>query len=354
MAAPRGGDRQAAVAAALPVGDVQSLCPRLVHILLRDPSEGENSPVNLFEDGHKTAGIHCSQSEMLEFTAHLDDQRKVVDAALERYLPPPDRPNGRIEGCMRYSVEGGKRLRPILLMMVARLLGSEVRRSLPTACAVELIHTHSLILDDLPCMDDDDFRRGRPSSHHHFGESTALLAADALLNLAIAILGRNHVDAGLEPTVALEIIREVGEAVGTSGVIGAQLAELVAPEENWNAGTIEHLHLGKTASLFRLSARAGAFVAGKDGFELVALTRYSEILGLAFQVMDDLIDAEADRGNGGHGVDNRVNYALSSSLEQARQRIYDLTRQALQALSAFDEAARPLRLLAIYNIGRSL
>lgn len=290
---------------------------------------------------------------MESLTRYLAQQREFIDTALESYLPMGGNSHGEIQKCMRYSVEGGKRLRPILVVIAARLFGSEVQRAIPTACAVELIHSHSLILDDLPCMDDDDFRRGRPASHTLFGESVALLAADALLNMAIAILGRNHRDAGMEPETALEIIREVGEAVGVSGLIGAQMTDLFEPADKLQPHGIEQLHFGKTASLFRLAVRAGAYVGGACSEHISALTRYAESFGLAFQLMDDVLDATADgHAFSGEGM-NRVNYALTCGLDKARERVADLTRQAVQALSCFGAEAEPFRQLAAYNASRS-
>jgi geranylgeranyl diphosphate synthase, type II len=296
-------------------------------------------------------GYSLSENDKDYLAAYFESNQVLVDLALNRYVPEKNGETTSIRRCMRHALEGGKRLRPILTLTVVSLLGDDRGRAIPTACAIELIHTHSLILDDLPCMDNDDLRRGRPTCHAAFGESTALLAADALLNLAIAILGHNHVQAAVPPGVALQIIHEVGESVGLSGVIGGQLMELSAPSRDWSADSLEQVHYGKTAALFRLSARAGALLAGADQTQLAALTEFAERTGLAFQIMDDLLDVTGDTM--ALGTADRANYALTFGVKAAEQRIRSLTADALKALSCFGDEARPLRLITVYNAGRS-
>ena len=165
-----------------------------------------------------------------QLLAYLEEKKAVIDRSIDSCLPPAHHEPKVIHACMRYSTRDGKRLRPIITLAVAEALGCPAEKVMTTSVAIELIHTHSLILDDMPCMDDDDFRRGRPTCHKAFGEAIALLAADALLNLAITLLASNHRLANVAPEVALEIIREVGETVGPNGMIGGQVADLSFPQ----------------------------------------------------------------------------------------------------------------------------
>lgn len=283
---------------------------------------------------------------------YLAARRRLVDLALDRYLPPADREPRAIHRCMRYSVGGGKRLRPIVAMAVAEMLSCPAEKVIPTCAAVELIHTHSLILDDMPCMDNDDWRRGRLTSHRKFGEAIALLAADALLNLAITLLATNHRLADVSPETALEIIREVGASVGTDGVIGGQLADLSYECGGDDAGTLECIHLAKTADLFRLAARAAALVAGAPPDQVERVASYAENLGLAFQIVDDLLDHNSVPAPTGAEGRTEPNYASARGITEAQQLAARATGNALVALSCFAQEAEPLRLLARYNLAR--
>jgi geranylgeranyl diphosphate synthase, type II len=289
------------------------------------------------------------QDRLREYVAKRADS---VEAVIDRLLPAPDPNDLSVHSCMRYATAKGKRLRAILLLATVETLGGPFETALPTACAMELIHSHSLILDDLPCMDGHEQRRGRSTSHRLFGESTALLAADALLNLAIATLARNHRNFGLDPTAALDIIEEVGEAVRT--VIDAQADDLAASGQVLGQASVERIERGKTGALFRLSVRAGARLAAADDKALVALTAYADCLGLAFQIADDLLDVVSDRSDSHRDGKTAVNYALACGEDQARLRLTDLTAQALEALGSFDCRAEPLRLMARYNATRKV
>ena len=282
---------------------------------------------------------------------YLESRRALIDRAIASYLPDTTAEPRTIHECMRYASDGGKRLRPLVAVAVVEALGRPVETVLPTCAALEFIHTHSLILDDMPCMDDDDYRRGRLASHRQFGESVALLAADALLNLAIAILGANHRLAGITPEVALEIIREVGESVGTGGVIGGQLADLTFSERSGGVAVLEQIHLGKTARLFSLSARAGALVGGASPAQLAAAGIYAQKLGLAFQIVDDALDLAADGRDGTHPW--RPNYAVAYGGEMARELAVRITDESIAALSIFGREAEILRSLARYNLSRA-
>lgn len=284
-------------------------------------------------------------------SAYLYSKRRLIDWSLDRYLPRPTVEPRVIHECMHYSTSGGKRLRPILAIAVAEMLGCDAAKALPTCVALELIHTHSLILDDLPCMDDDDQRRGKPASHKMYGESIALLTADALLNLAISLLGMNHRLTGLSPEVALEIIREVGETVGTEGLIAGQAADLSYSTLGEDAGLLERILINKTARLFRLSARAGAMVADAPPRQLGAVSIFAENLGLAFQIVDDILDQRQGQINQKR-VREEPNYATTYGIDASRATAIDVTERATQALSIFGDSAEILRQLARYNLVR--
>ena len=291
---------------------------------------------------------------MDHFSVYLQTKGPLIESALDRYLHLSTREPTALHRCMRYSATGGKRLRPLITLGVAEMLGCHAERVLPTCAAIEFIHTHSLILDDLPCMDNDDFRRGRPTSHRQFGESIALLAADALLNLAICLLGTNHRLAGIPPETALDIIREVGETVGTDGVIGGQMADLAfLPSSEVTATILERIHVDKTARLFRLSARAGALIAQAKPAQLEVVGAYAERLGLAFQIVDDLLDHADGKSDAGNRSGVEPSYARSYSPLVARDLAVEATSRALDSLSRFGEEARVLRALARYNLERA-
>jgi geranylgeranyl pyrophosphate synthase len=223
--------------------------------------------------------------------AYLKERRALVDEALDRALPPEDAPPPRVHQAMRYSVmAGGKRLRPILVIAGAEAVGGGADLVMPTACALELIHTYSLIHDDLPAMDDDDFRRGRPSNHKAFDEATAILAGDALLTLAFDWLAEAGEAAG-RPAAYLAATRALARGAGMQGMVRGQARDLgEAPPAD--VATLERLHAEKTGALFRAAIEIGAHVAGAGPAELAALVAFGERFGVAFQHADDLDDAD--------------------------------------------------------------
>jgi geranylgeranyl diphosphate synthase type II len=289
---------------------------------------------------------------------YLSERRRAVDEALDRVLPPVDAPPRRIHEAMRYSVfAGGKRLRPILVIAGAEAMGGRMADVLPTACAFELIHTYSLIHDDLPAMDDDDYRRGRLTSHKVFGEAIAILAGDALLTHAFATVSDNFA-AGTVPLAACpQVLREIAEAAGTEGMIGGQVVDVesegrvVAPE------TLEYIHTHKTGALIRAALRVGGLLGGAPEPALQALTRYGERLGLAFQIIDDILDVEGSLETLGKtaGSDRRkkkVTYPDYHGLEASKTRAGLLTREAEAAVAALGAAAEPLVALAGFVLTR--
>jgi geranylgeranyl diphosphate synthase type II len=224
---------------------------------------------------------------MFDLQAHFEKRRFQIDAALERALPPADTRPAALHKAMRYAVfSGGKRLRPLLAMEAAASVGAPAEAGLPPGLAVELLHTYTLIHDDLPCMDDDDERRGKPTCHIAFGEANAVLAGDALQALAFEILSRANVSA---PHTTAGLVCELAQAAGSQGVIGGQVEDLSAPQQP-DAATVEFIHLHKTADLFRCAIRMGAMAGGATQDELQRLGTFATHLGLAFQITDDVLD----------------------------------------------------------------
>ena len=232
----------------------------------------------------------------------------MVNEALNRYLPSPKRRPRRLHRAMRYSCfAGGKRLRPILAISSFELTGGKGRGILPPACGLELIHTYSLIHDDLPSMDDDDLRRGRPTLHRAFDEGLALLAGDALHALAFELLASSGNQ---------EVVQEVAQAIGSQGIIGGQVADLEAEGVRVSRREVEYIHRHKTAALFRVSLRLGAILGGGSAAELARLSKYGERLGLLFQIVDDILDVEGEREKLGKpvGSDQRRGKATYPSI----------------------------------------
>jgi geranylgeranyl diphosphate synthase type II len=220
----------------------------------------------------------------------FEEDRVAVDAHLEKLLPSEATQPASIHQAMRYSVlAGGKRIRPILLLETARIFEPDITPALHPACAIEFIHTYSLIHDDLPALDNDDLRRGKPTSHKKFGEATAILAGDALLTLAFEVVGAAPVDA--ERRVAM--LTEIATAAGTiNGMVGGQVADLEAEGKSVGPETLEYIHRSKTAALIRASVTAGAICAGAPDEDVKRLRHFGETIGWAFQVTDDILDVE--------------------------------------------------------------
>ncbi|HJU09327.1 MAG TPA: farnesyl diphosphate synthase, partial [Candidatus Binataceae bacterium] len=224
---------------------------------------------------------------------YLNERVRLVEEHLARCLPEVDRPAGRLIEAMRYSLlAGGKRLRPILALAACEAVGGKTRAALDYACALEMIHTYSLIHDDLPCMDDDDLRRGRPTNHKIFGEAIATLAGDGLLTDAFGLIASSAKSIAISPEVVVETIAELAGAAGSGGMVGGQVIDLLAEGRSLNQQELELLHSKKTGALFIASVCGGARLGGAGSVELQALRNYARALGLAFQVTDDLLDVE--------------------------------------------------------------
>jgi len=284
-----------------------------------------------------------------DFLALLARKTALVDEALDAYLPPADRHPAVIHEALRYSVfAGGKRLRPALTLAAAAVAGCPEQKVLPAACAIELIHTYSLIHDDLPAMDNDDLRRGKPTSHRVFGEAVAILAGDALFSLAFELLTRGGREAGLEATRILQVVEEIAAACGTAGLIGGQVLDVQAAGRQIAPAELEFIHRAKTGALFRAAVRAGAILGGADPDTLRRLTVFGEYFGLAFQITDDLLDVTGDAETLGKPVgsdarNHKHTYVSLFGEHEARRRARQACAEAVEALSGLGPAARFLR-----------
>src|SRR3990167_5794018 len=228
---------------------------------------------------------------------YLKERRSLIDRALDRYLKEQKQRPPTLYKAMHYSLfTGGKRLRPILTLAVGDLFGGKHKLLLPFACAVELIHTYSIIHDDLPALDDDDMRRGELTSHKIFGEGIALLAGDALLTEAFHLMSRPQVAQALKPKLVLEVLHEIAHAAGVGGLVGGQAVDLEAEGREGDVATGEYIHVRKTGALILTAARVGARIGGATPKELRKISRYGEFLGLAFQIADDILDAKGHNG----------------------------------------------------------
>jgi geranylgeranyl diphosphate synthase type II len=294
-----------------------------------------------------------------DLEGYLAARRRSVDAALERYLPPAATYPATVHEAMRYSVfAGGKRLRPILVIAAAEAVGGRMEDVLPTACAFELIHTYSLIHDDLPAMDDDDFRRGRPTSHKVYGEAVAILAGDALLTHGLGLLAVNAEAAPVARDVLPRVLAEVTEAAGTPGMIGGQVVDIQSEGRTVSRETLEYIHTHKTGALIRGALRAGALLAGAGEGDVAALSAYGERIGLAFQIQDDVLDVEGSLATLGKtaGSDRRkqkITYPDYHGLSASKARAAALAREAQAALAPFGAAAAPLAALADFVVTRT-
>ena len=291
----------------------------------------------------------------MDLNAYIAERGDLIDKALRRYLPSASTQPPTLHKAMRYSVfAGGKRLRPVLSLAAAEACGEDPEAALPMACAVECIHTYSLIHDDLPCMDDDDLRRGKPTSHKVYGEGIAVLAGDALLTVAFEIL------AAAPPTPrypASEMIAELAEAAGSRRLIAGQVMDLESEGKPATRRQLEAIHSNKTAALLTAALRLGGMSANATPRRLDALTRFGRALGLAFQIIDDILDVTQSSEKLGKSAGKDVAAAKATypsviGLEESRREAARLTSAAGNALSVFGKQADPLRALADYLLGR--
>ncbi len=293
-----------------------------------------------------------------DLSTYLKKQQDLINSALDKWLPKPHGPSGPVFEAMRYSMmSGGKRVRPILLLAGAQAVRGDQKALLPAACALECIHTYSLIHDDLPAMDNDDLRRGRPTCHKVYGEAVAILAGDGLLTYAFELICKPELTQNIPPSLLGKAIFLLAKAAGVSGMVGGQTADILMEGRPVDAETLSFIHSHKTGALIGASVEIGALLGKGNDKELYHLKKYGESLGLAFQIKDDLLDVEGDQEILGKpvGSDDRnqkATYPALFGLKETRRRAQELLKQALSELELFDDSAEPLRAIARYVVER--
>ena len=299
------------------------------------------------------------QNELIfDLRAYLSDKKAIVDRALEVYLPKPEGPACDLISAMRYSVfAGGKRLRPILCIAGCETVGKAGTDVLPVACALELIHTYSLIHDDLPVMDDDELRRGKATNHKVFGEAVALLAGDGLLTEAFGLMARSEFIEQKSSDLIIKVIGMIAHAAGYRGMVGGQVVDIQSEGKGVDFSVVEFIHKHKTAALITASVTCGAILGGVDESQLKAITSYGKKIGLAFQISDDILDIEGDSKTIGKmvGADeqkSKITYPTVVGLSRSKEIQSELIEGAIDSLRAFDHRAEPLRRIARYIIER--
>ncbi|MCK5553538.1 MAG: polyprenyl synthetase family protein [Deltaproteobacteria bacterium] len=295
----------------------------------------------------------------MDIGEYLKGKKRAIDAALEKVIPKETDFPQSLYKAMRYALfPGGKRIRPILAIAAYEAVGGGGNGILPFACALELIHTYSLIHDDLPALDNDDYRRGRPTTHKVFGEAMAILAGDALLTEAFRLMSREGLGGGVDPRDAIEAIDEISRAAGSTGMIAGQVVDIESEGKKVELSILEFIHTHKTGSLILVCVRAGGRLGRGKDVEMDALTRYGKAIGLAFQITDDILDVEGSRALMGRapGVDiarNKITYPALLGLKESKRRYRELVGKGIEALGLFGDRGEPLREIALYIGERS-
>ncbi|OFW18268.1 MAG: polyprenyl synthetase [Acidobacteria bacterium RIFCSPLOWO2_02_FULL_59_13] len=295
----------------------------------------------------------------MSLDSHLEQQRKRVEQRLRQLVPEETENPPLIHRAMRYSLfAGGKRIRPILCLEAARMISPEPNSDLETiSCTLEMVHTYSLIHDDLPALDNDDYRRGKPTCHKMFGEATAILAGDALLTLAFYVLSTLPHTPG---EVQAALVAELSRAAGTvEGMIGGQVADLEATNRSVSPETLEYIHHAKTASLLRAAVRLGGIAEQATRKQMEALSLFGKSAGLAFQIVDDILDVESSSESlgktaGKDAVQKKITYPALYGLERSKQIAAEFIAEAEAALDPFGERADTLKKLAQYLVSRKV
>jgi geranylgeranyl diphosphate synthase type II len=302
----------------------------------------------------------------MDIKKYLRDKKEVVDASLEKYLARLPESAGKAESprslhmAVRHSLfSGGKRIRPILSIAAFEAAGGKGDGILPFACALEMIHTYSLIHDDLPAIDNDDYRRGQPTCHKLFGEAIGILAGDALLTEAFKLLTNRKLHGGLfrNEGLILEIIHEVAQAAGISGMIGGQVVDIESEGKEIDFPTLQYIHTHKTGALILASVRVGVKLGSVNEETLEAFTHYGEDIGLAFQIVDDILNIEGEavllgKKTGSDLFRRKATYPSLLGLEESKRRASELVESAIEALDPFGPEADPLREIAHFIVSR--
>ena len=295
----------------------------------------------------------------MNLETYLAERRALVEAALERALAPREGTPARLHEAMRYSVfSGGKRIRPILALAACEAALAAPTRALPFGCAVEMVHAYSLVHDDLPAMDDDQLRRGRPTVHVVYGEALAILAGDALLTEAFRVAAAGAPEAGIDPAGTVALIAALASAAGRAGMVGGQVADLEAEGSAADPRLVESIHRRKTAALIAVAVEAGAIAGAATGARRAALGEYGQALGLAFQVADDILDATAPtavtgKRVGGDAARGKATYPAALGLDGARRAARELLARCHAATADLGAEAEPLRAIADFVVARA-
>jgi geranylgeranyl diphosphate synthase type II len=296
---------------------------------------------------------------MFDLKKYLAGKKSAVNRALENILLQESTLEKQIVSAIRHSLmPGGKRLRPVLCLSAAEIVGGNEDRVMDAACSLEMIHTYSLIHDDLPAMDDDDLRRGKQTCHIAFDEATAILAGDALLTLAFEVLSKtNHAVPQDYVVKKLDVIHKIASAAGYRGMISGQMADILSEGKKLNMGNMKRLHFAKTGALIEASVYAGAVLGDGTRDEIEALTQYARTIGLAFQVADDILNVQGDpkimgKAAGTDKKKNKSTYPSLMGIEKSKRFAEKLVDESLNAIEIFDKKAEPLRAIARYIIER--
>lgn len=289
----------------------------------------------------------------------LAECKEFVDEGISRFLPNQDSYPESIHKSMRYSVfAGGKRLRPALLLASAEAVGGDRRSALPFAVAVEFIHTYTLIHDDLPALDDDNLRRGKPTNHRVFGEAIAILAGDALLTQAFIVMTNAALMDSIPSKHILRAAHEMGKSIGSAGVIGGQVVDLESEGKPIDEDTLEYIHIYKTGFFFKSCVRVGALLGQANVKQLNALTSFGAHIGLAFQIIDDILDITGDQEKLGKDVGsdvdrNKATYPAMFGMDESKRKAEKLVEDGINLLGGFDRSADPLREIARFFVQRT-
>jgi geranylgeranyl diphosphate synthase type II len=297
---------------------------------------------------------------LIEIKRYLQEKKEIVDSALERYFTKETEFTSTLCKAIRHSLfGGGKRIRPILAIAAFETVGGKGDGILPFACALEMIHTYSLIHDDLPGIDNDDFRRGKPTCHKVFGEAIAILAGDALLTEAFKLMTNRspHDNAFYDESLILDVVNRVAQAAGVLGMVGGQVVDVESEGKEVDLPTVQYIHTHKTGAMILVSIQIGAMLGGAKEETLKVLTRYGERVGLVFQIADDILNVEGKaallgKNTGGDLSKGKATYPSVLGIEESKRRAKELVTMAVDALSPFRAEADPLREIAHFIISR--
>jgi geranylgeranyl diphosphate synthase type II len=296
--------------------------------------------------------------DLAQFQQELEQRKQYIDTCLQKYLTSSDAYPPIIHEAMHYAIfNGGKRLRPIMVLEGAKLAGGNQESAVPVACALEMIHTYSLVHDDLPAMDDDDLRRGKPTCHIVFGEANAILTGDALLTGAFAVMTESAGMPGVKPDNLIRVIQEIAEAAGSQGMIGGQVIDLQSEGQDIDHETLKTLHSLKTGKLFQAALRSGAILGDINQQGLQYIDKYARNFGLAFQITDDILDVNGNeevtgKPAGSDAKNAKTTYPGLFGLEKSRQLAEDCVQACIESLQEFGPEADFLRQLAYFTLQR--